>query len=48
VQRFCGGSLEELLIGLVDHRIVDGDELQRLAARVAKAKKIEARSGRKP
>jgi predicted transcriptional regulator len=47
VQRFCRGSLEELLIGLVDHRIVDGDELERLAARVAKAKRAEAKKGKK-
>jgi BlaI family penicillinase repressor len=34
LKRFCRGSLEELLIGLVDHRVVDSAELKRLAARI--------------
>jgi predicted transcriptional regulator len=38
VDRFCSGSVEEVLTGLVDARIVDSDELQRLADKIAKAK----------
>jgi BlaI family penicillinase repressor len=34
LQRFCRGSLEELLMGLVDHRVVDSTELRRLAGRI--------------
>jgi predicted transcriptional regulator len=34
LKRFCRGSLEELLTGLVDHKVVDGAELKRLAARI--------------
>ena len=31
LKNFCRGSLEELLTGLVDHRVVDSAELRRLA-----------------
>jgi BlaI family transcriptional regulator, penicillinase repressor len=34
LKKFCRGSLEELLTGLVDHRVVDGAELKRLAAKI--------------
>ena len=34
LKRFCRGSLEELLTGLVDQRVVDSNELRRLAARI--------------
>jgi BlaI family transcriptional regulator, penicillinase repressor len=37
VDRFCGGSLEEVLLGLVDTRILDRRELQRLAEKIANA-----------
>jgi BlaI family transcriptional regulator, penicillinase repressor len=36
--RFCNGSVEDVLVGLVDAEIVDRRELQRLAERIAKAK----------
>lgn len=38
VDRFCGGSLEQLLVGLVDGEVVDGKELERLAKKIAQAK----------
>lgn len=38
VDRFCNGSVEEVLAGLVDAEIVDRRELQRLAEKIAKAK----------
>jgi predicted transcriptional regulator len=34
LKKFCRGSLEELLTGLVDHRVVDSRELRRLAERI--------------
>jgi BlaI family transcriptional regulator, penicillinase repressor len=37
VDRFCSGSVEEVLVGLVDARIVDSGELQRLADKIARA-----------
>lgn len=40
LKKFCRGSLEELLAGMVDHRIVKVSELRRLT------KKIEARERR--
>jgi BlaI family transcriptional regulator, penicillinase repressor len=38
VDRFCNGSVEAVLVGLVDAEILDRRELQRLAEKVAKAK----------
>ncbi len=34
IDRFCNGSVEQLLVGLVDSQIVDREELRRLAARI--------------
>jgi len=44
LKKFCQGSLEELLTGLVDHRVVDSAELTRLAERIA----IQERKRKKP
>ncbi len=41
VDRLCSGSLEELLIGMVDSGVVDSRELERLAQRIAAAKKTK-------
>jgi BlaI family transcriptional regulator, penicillinase repressor len=38
VDRFCNGSMEEVLVGMVDAHILDRRELQRLAEKIAKAK----------
>jgi predicted transcriptional regulator len=38
IDRFCGGSAEELVIGLVDNEVIDGDQLERIARRIAKEK----------
>ena len=38
IDRFCGGSVEALLVGLVDRDVVDGSELERLARKIAAAK----------
>lgn len=43
LRNFCRGSLEELLTGLVDHRVVDGAELRRLAEKI----EIEERKRKK-
>jgi BlaI family penicillinase repressor len=42
VDRFCSGSLEEVLVGLVDTRILDRRELQRLAEKIARAQSTDA------
>jgi predicted transcriptional regulator len=38
IERFCGGSVEELLLGMVNDDVVDERELQRLAQRIARRK----------
>jgi BlaI family penicillinase repressor len=39
VDWFCDGSVEELLVGMVDSKVIDRAELERLARRIAAAKK---------
>ena len=40
IDRFCGGSAEQLLIGMVDHSVLDKKQLERLTRKIAeKAKK---------
>jgi BlaI family penicillinase repressor len=36
---FCEGSVETLLVGMVDSKVLDRAELQRLADRIAAARK---------
>jgi BlaI family penicillinase repressor len=36
--RFCGGSVEQLLVGMVDNDVLDAEELERLARRIAQRK----------
>ena len=38
IERFCNGSVEEVLVGMVDAKILDRRELQRLADKIAKAR----------
>ena len=38
VNKFCGGSLEQLLVGMVDNKMLDRKELERLANKIAQAK----------
>ena len=37
IDRFCGGSAEELVIGLVDNQVLDRQQLERLARMVTEA-----------
>ena len=41
LDRFCDGSLEELMLGLVENQVVDRAELQQLARKLAKKPKGE-------
>jgi BlaI family transcriptional regulator, penicillinase repressor len=41
IDRFCGGSAEELVIGMVDSAVIDREQLERLARRVAQGKTKE-------
>lgn len=42
IDRFCGGSVEEFLVGMVDNQVLDPKQLQRLAERVAARKEKKA------
>jgi predicted transcriptional regulator len=44
VDWFCEGSVEALLVGMVDSQVLDQAELQRLAERIAVAQKAAAES----
>jgi len=39
IDRFCGGSAEALVVGLVDDQVLDSHTLERIARRIAQAKK---------
>src|ERR1043166_6645079 len=41
IERLCGGSVEQLLVGMVANDVVDERELQRLAQRIARRKNRE-------
>jgi BlaI family transcriptional regulator, penicillinase repressor len=43
VDWFCEGSVEALLVGLVDQKVLDRNELERLAKRIAEAQKEEGK-----
>src|SRR5262249_43434175 len=41
IDRFCGGSVEQLLVGMVDNQVVDQKQLERLARKIAGRKGIK-------
>ena len=51
LDRFCQGSVESLLVGMVDDAVVDPEELRRIATRLSRerdaALKARQKSGRK-
>lgn len=38
IDRFCGGSAEELVVGMVDSAVIGREELERLARKIAQKK----------
>ena len=38
IERFCGGSVEDFLVGMVDNQVLDPKQLQRLAEKIASRK----------
>ena len=38
IEKFCGGSVEQLLVGMVNNDVIDESELKRLAQRIARRK----------
>jgi predicted transcriptional regulator len=48
IDRFCGGSAEELVLGMVDNAVLDRKQLERLARKIAEHEaKAEGKSTRK-
>jgi len=47
VDWFCDGSVEALLVGMVDTKVLDRAELQRLAEHIASAQKTTEKQGKK-
>jgi BlaI family transcriptional regulator, penicillinase repressor len=43
IDRFCGGSAEELVIGMVDNDVLDGEQLERLAEKISQRKSQDKR-----
>ncbi|MGH8259770.1 MAG: BlaI/MecI/CopY family transcriptional regulator [Steroidobacteraceae bacterium] len=41
VDWFCNGSIEEVLVGMVDAQLLDRQELKRLAEKIARSKRGE-------
>ena len=37
IDRFCGGSAEELVLGMVDNAVLDRKQLERLAHKIAES-----------
>jgi len=38
IDRFCGGSAEALVLGMVDSAVIDRKQLERLARKIAEGK----------
>ena len=43
IERFCDGSVEDLLVGMVDSELVTAEKLRELADRIAKAESAQKR-----
>ncbi|MGO9517089.1 MAG: BlaI/MecI/CopY family transcriptional regulator [Candidatus Korobacteraceae bacterium] len=41
IDKFCGGSVERLLVGMVESELIDRRELERLARRVTESRRKE-------
>jgi len=41
IDRFCRGSVEELLTGMVEHEVLDREELNQLARKIGKRPPLE-------
>jgi BlaI family penicillinase repressor len=38
IDRFCGGSAEQLVIGMVDNKVIDSRQIERIARKIAQRK----------
>ena len=41
LDRFCGGSVEQLLVGMVDNDVIGPEELEQLARKIASRKEAK-------
>lgn len=48
IDRLCGGSAEQLLIGLVDSEVLGPKQLERLARKIAQSSAAQRKSAGKP
>ena len=46
IDRFCGGSVENLLVGMVDGKMLSTDKLKQLAKKIADAEVKEKKKGK--
>jgi BlaI family penicillinase repressor len=46
IDRFCGGSAEQLVLGMVDNAVLDRKQLERLARRIAEATTAAGAAGK--
>jgi BlaI family transcriptional regulator, penicillinase repressor len=45
IDRFCGGSAEQLVIGMVDNAVLNRKQLERLAQKIAARKGVQRKEG---
>lgn len=38
IDKFCGGSAEQLVIGMVDNKVIDSKQIERIARKIAQRK----------
>jgi len=39
IERFCGGSAEQLVAGMIEHEVLDAKQLRRLAGEIERSRK---------
>ena len=44
IDRFCGGSAEQLLVGMVDNAVLDQKQLERLARKIGERKAVSSKT----
>src|ERR1700722_10206265 len=48
IDRFCGGSAEQLVLGMVDNAVLDRKQLERLARKISERQNSEKMSNQMP
>src|ERR1700681_2993061 len=46
IDRFCGGSAEQLVLGMVDNAVLDRKQLERLARRIGEKQTVDKKEGK--